>query len=333
MCPTTRIIGGILVVFYILIEVHGQSPAPCLYNSTHCSCSVVPEPGPCLQTISENTCLVGLCKSPGKTCDCSGTTLCRIERCAHNVASDGSLLSALQINSTVACVMSQNLQCLKRVGELPVENLPPQVTEYRQLQFGPPSISHMYNLSAFVDTENVISMNNSMHGIWPSYLRLKNRFIHIRVYENQARNETYLCAIYNAYHLPSDGKRSESLDVQIEGLAGQNLAWAACDDLGECRGGPSSTLTATHSFDDNVTDGWCISPLEYNGNAVRVTFSNVEAMLGIELQSSGSQYEYLWGEPLQHGMTGTVDSDGLSVAGGASFVVSLGGIPVPDSGN
>ncbi|PXF48270.1 hypothetical protein BWQ96_01959 [Gracilariopsis chorda] len=229
--------------------------------------------------------------------------------------------------------MSQNIQCVRRVGEVPVENFPPQPTEYRQLQFGQPSISHMYNLTAFVDTENVITIQSSMHGTWPSYLRLRNRFIHIRLYENQARNETYLCAIYNAYHLPSDGKRSGSVDVQIEGIAGQNLSWVACDDLGECTGGPSSTLSATHSFDDNVTDGWCISPLESNGNSVRVTFSNVEAMFGIEIQSPGSQFEYLWGEPLQHGMTGIADSNGFSVAGTASFTINPAGIPVPTGGN
>ncbi|KAI0565336.1 hypothetical protein FGB62_19g292 [Gracilaria domingensis] len=265
----------------------------------------------------------------GMTCDCTGTNLCTIDTCFHNIASNGSLANALELGASVSCIVSQNIQCVRRTGELPVENLPPQPLEYRQLQFGPASVTHMYNVTNFVDTNGVISPDVSMHGLWPGYLRLRNRFIHVRVYESANTSETLLCAIYNAYHLPSDGLGLGSTSVEIEGLNGQLLAWRACDDTGECLGGPATTLYASHSYVDNLSDGWCVTPLEKNGNGIRVTFSNVTGMYGIDLQSPGYQFEYLWTDPPQHGMTGVVDANGFSVGGSASFTINLNGIPVP----
>ncbi|CAN8064265.1 unnamed protein product [Agarophyton chilense] len=255
--------------------------------------------------------------------------MCTIQTCSHRVVDNGSLPSALELGASVNCVMSDNIQCVRRTGEIPIEVLPEQPLEYRQLQFGPASQSHMYNLTGFVDTDDVISANVSMHGLWPAYLRLKKRFIHVRVYENAERNETFLCSIYNAYHLPSDGLGMGTSSVEVESLSGQLLSWRACDDIGECLGGPAATLSASHVYQDNLSDGWCVTPLERNGNAIRVTFSNVTGMYGIEIQSPGYQFEYLWSDPLQHGMAGVIDSDGFSVGGSASFIINLRGIPVP----
>ncbi|PXF48268.1 hypothetical protein BWQ96_01957 [Gracilariopsis chorda] len=255
--------------------------------------------------------------------------MCSIESCSHNVAADGSLSSSLQIGSTASCVLSQNVQCVRLVGDLFFNNTQSTPAEFRQVQFGQPSVSHMFNLSTFVDTGNQLRIDNSLHDAWPTETRLTNRFIHIRLYENAARNDTYLCAIYNGYTVPPDGRRRGFIDVEIEGLGGQNLSWVACDDSAECTGGPSSTLTAEHTFLDHATDGWCVGPVENNGNAIRVTFSNVEGMLGLELQAPGFQQTYRWTEPPQYGMAGAVDADGLSVGGSASLIVNLAGIPVP----
>ncbi|CAN8064264.1 unnamed protein product [Agarophyton chilense] len=322
------------ILFSVLcIVVTAQSPAPCLYNSTHCACIQVPTPGKCLRTVSDGTCSVEQCNEAGMTCDCNGSNLCTIETCSHSTAANGSLPSALELGATVSCVMSQNnIQCVKKSGEIPPENLPQEPQEFRQLQFGPASVQHMYNISAFVDTDSVISPEwetISMHSRWPNYLRLRNRFIHLRVYENVGGTETFLCAIYNGYHLASDGLGNGRTDVEIEGLNGQQLSWRACDDVGECVGGPGSTLTASHGYVDNLSDGWCVTPLERNGNAIRVTFTEVTGMYGIEIQTPDSQFEYLWSDPPQYGMTGAIDSNGFSVGGSASFTINLDGIPVP----
>lgn len=325
-------IASVFTVFCVLLmKVRAQSPSPCLYNSTHCACSRIPQPGNCLRTISDGTCAVEQCKSTGMTCDCSGTSICSIESCSHNVAADGSLSSSLQIGSTVSCELSQNIQCVRLMGAMLAENTQSTPTEFRQLQFGQPSVSHMFNMSTFVDTGNVLRTGNIVHNIWPDEAILTNRFIHIRLYENVARTETYLCAILNGYTSPPDGRRLATLDFEIEGLGGQTLSWVVCDDPQECFGGPSSTLNGRHSVTDYVTDGWCVSPVENNGNAIRVTFSNVEGMLGLELQAPGFQQTYRWTDPPQYGMAGAVDADGLSVGGSASFIVNLAGIPVPAS--
>ncbi|KAI0565306.1 hypothetical protein FGB62_19g270 [Gracilaria domingensis] len=326
----SRVFVASLALFSLLYVVKAQSPSPCIYNSTHCACSQVAAPGNCLRTVSDGMCSVEQCSQAGMTCDCNGTNMCTIETCSHSTAANGSLPSVLQLGATVPCIMSQNnMQCVRKQGELPVGELPPQPVEYRQLQFGPASVSHMYNVTSFVDTNDVISPDRSMHGRWPEYLRLRNRFIHVRVYENANGSETFLCAIYNGYHLPSDGLGSGSTSVEIEGLNGQVLSWRACDDIGECREDQGTTLRGVHGYVDYLSDGWCVTPLERNGNGVRVTFTDVTGMYGVEIQTPQSQFEYLWSDPPQHGMTGVVDANGFSVGGSASFTINLAGIAVP----
>lgn len=288
-------------------------------------------PGKCLRYVANGSCMVEQCHENGVTCDCSGTNLCKIVSCSYNVTGSGSLTSSLQLGSEVSCVPAQNAQCVRKIGEVPIDidALEPEPLDYRQLQFGPSSFDNMFNLSNFVDTNDIINLDASMHGRWESYNSLRSRYIHVRMYESSDGSEMFLCSIYNAFHRAGDGLGAAQVRVDIEALDGQTLAWKACDDPEECLGTSGTTLTGFHDFLDDVSDGWCVSPIDRSGNGIRVTYTNVNNMRGVILQSPAFQVKYDWGNPPDHGLSGTVDANGLSVDGSASFIVNLRGIPVP----
>eukprot|EP00177_Eucheuma_denticulatum_P004446 GFKZ01008076.1.p1 GENE.GFKZ01008076.1~~GFKZ01008076.1.p1 ORF type:complete len:479 (-),score=47.46 GFKZ01008076.1:964-2400(-) len=155
-----------------------------------------------------------------------------------------------------------------------------------------------------------------MHGKWTYPKRLHRRFINLRMYEEAGIKNKILCGIYNTYGVADDGLGAMRAVVTISGASGQTLEWVACDDRGECDGKRGTVLTASHVMLSWLTDGWCVKPLEWNGNVVKVRFSGVNGLRGVVMQSTaGAEEIFRFGEG--HGMTGSVDKDGL-VRGGTT---------------
>lgn len=302
----------------------------CVFNSTHCSCRLIDEPGACLRK-SGLDCLVDKCSGNGFTCDCSGTTVCKIKTCNAWVSSTSISTSLLPFRARVPCRLTASSHCLEQDAELKVLMPRPEPTEYRIVQFGKASPLHLFNMSAFVDEGDFISNQYAMHGNWKHSRRLRSRFTTMRMYDSADLKTRMLCAIFNTFGIESDGLGKMSVRTVISGASGQTLTWAACDDVGECRGKSGRILHASHLLASSQSDGWCVKQAEWNGNAISVTFSDVNGMLGVVLQSpAGQDQDYLFSNSAENGMTGTVDSSGL-VQGGATPAITfrLSGIEVP----
>lgn len=202
--------------------------------------------------------------------------------------------------------------------------------EFRMVQFGSGSPSSMFNMSAFKDEGGVIPGSENMHGKWSSAQRLQQRFITMRLY-GQGQENMMLCGIYNTYGVSDDKLGNMKVSATVSGSSGQTLQWAACDDVGECKGKSGNSLKAKHTMVSYLTDGWCVKPVEWNGNVVRVQFSDMEGVRGINFQSTaGVNKEYLFKDGKDNGMTGTVDKNGLVRGGMAPDIqMNLKGIDVP----
>lgn len=324
---------------------HGASvitplPAPiskpfCLFNSTHCSCRNVDSPGTCLRDLGHGECLTAQCSSTGFTCDCTGTTVCKISKCKAWVSSAGVPTSSIGLGTIVRCQLGEVQGCLTHVDEKAVASPEPEEPEYRMVQFGKGVPSTMFNMSAFADEDGLIEKTYNMHGKWKNAQRLRQRFITLRLYE-RAQGGMMLCAIYNTYGVEDDQLGNMGVDVLVTGLSGQRLQWVVCDDAGECKPGSSiglgkNSLYGKHKLVSYLSDGWCVKPLESNGNVVSVKLTNINGMRGVVLQSTaGRDTEYLFADGKDNGMTGIVNENGL-VGGGTvpEIQFNLLGFKVP----
>lgn len=302
---------------------------PCLFNSTHCSCRNTEDPGTCLRHQADAYCLVDTCSEAGFTCDCSGTDVCERKSCKVWITNGNKTLSSLSKGQNVGCQLITSANCLVRTGEVNVTRLQVEEADFRMVQFGSASDATMFNMSAFVDEGNFISKSYEMHGKWRNANRLIPRYITLRMYREKKQDGLVLCAIYNTYGIADDGLGSMTVSVTITGVSGQSLEWVSCDDIGECKGEKGNKLTGRHSLVSYLTDGWCIKPLEWNGNAIRVKFTDIDGMRGVMMQSTAGREEtFKFGGG--HGVTGSVDRNGL-VRGGATpeILFNLKGVKVP----
>lgn len=122
-----------------------------------------------------------------------------------------------------------------------------------------------------------------------------------------------------------------TIESTIIGLNGQTLAWTACDDSAdnECHGTSGTTLTASNLANNNLSDGWCVDPLTFDGDAVMVQLTNINGFIGIVFQSGdGTERMYLFSNGPSNGMTGSVS--GGRVTGGTipDLTFNMHGIPV-----
>lgn len=153
------------------------------------------------------------------------------------------------------------------------------------------------------------------------------------MFQNDAQNEIFLCYVINKYfNTVDDGLGFMHTDVTISGADGQLMRWVACDDASDsCLSPPGTVLTSYFGNSADVTDGFCVKPLDYSGNSILLQVTNVEGARGIRfIRPAQTVKEYLWADGPANGMTGTVDANGL-VSGGASPVIriNLQGILVP----
>lgn len=122
----------------------------------------------------------------------------------------------------------------------------------------------------------------------------------------------------------------------IKSLSGEKLSWLQCDDWsgarnrGECKTPYSGTsLTASHYGLVTHSDGWCVGPLRYNGNAISIAFESVQNFEGINFLGSDSEAtEFLFADP-ESGMSGPVDATGLVQQDGTvpEIIIKPYGIP------
>lgn len=324
------IVLALLTISQAKADEFSQSmPLPCLFNSTHCSCRHVEDPGNCLRHQVGSYCVVDECSRAGLTCDCSGSKMCERKPCNVWILSEDELLSSLPQGRKVGCRLITSASCLVHDAKVSVPT--PQIEEpdFRMVQFGKASDATMFNMSAFVDEDNFISKSYEMHGKWKNANRLTPRHITVRMYETDGEDNLMLCAIYNTYGIADDGLGSMGVSVRITGISGQDLEWVSCDDVGECKGERGNILTGRHLLVSYLADGWCIKPLEWNGNVVSVKFTDVYGMKGIMMQSTAGREE-IFNFGGRHGVTGSVDTNGL-VQGGESpdILFNLQGIKVP----
>lgn len=336
----------------------------CVFNSTHCSCRMVGIPGTCLRHQGNNHCIVDNCSSDGMVCDCSADQMCKRFACEAWVSvNTSSPVNHFRRGTRISCVSVQNSLCLTKTGQKSVSENPANVAaspekqdvpgsseeavtsgysgepavkdgpEFRMVQVGIASNSTMFNMTAFVDKDDLIAHTFDMDEMWQDNEYLRRRFITMRLYDSPVKKERILCAIYNKYGEEDDQLGSMSVFVQISSTAAQPLQWKACDGLGECKGKKGSTLSAYHSLHSSSADGWCVKPVKWNGSGIRVKFYLVNGMAGLALQSTGKTVRdraFLFRDIVEIGQLGYLNDDGLVVGGAMPDILfNMRGIQVP----
>lgn len=200
-------------------------------------------------------------------------------------------------------------------------------------QFGTASDETMFNMTFFTDTADFITSTYQMRNVWPQRTRYEQRWHTVLMFKNDAGNDYFLCYVINAYfNVADDGLGFMHTDVTVTGADGQMMRWVACDDASDsCLTPQGTVLTSYFGNAADVTDGFCVKPLDFSGNTIELQVTNVEGARGIRfIRPSGTVKEFLWADGATNGMTGTVDANGL-VTGGASPVirVNLNGLIVP----
>lgn len=235
-------------------------------------------------------------------------------------------VSAMSSGTILACVHRSNRVCLSRVV-LPVE--------YKMVRIGNDTANYlggnMFNMTAMSDDGDLITSTYRMSDRWDNRKLLRFRHITMRLYRSPSSGEHLLCAVYNTYGHPHDGLGVMSVNVTVKGLDGQALRWVACDDRYECQGEASETLCASHKTSFPHSDGWCIAPIEADGRAVSVKFTNVNRFEGVSFQfSDAEEDEHLFIEGKENGFKGEVDFNGVVTDGEVPEITfNLSGMEVP----
>lgn len=187
-------------------------------------------------------------------------------------------------------------------------------------------------MSAFVDTNDFITTNFDMAHVWPNPSYLESRWHTIMLYANDAGDTHFLCHIINTYNDGDDGLGMMEANVTITGVDGQVMEWAACDDaVDSCQLSSGVSISSYFGNTADLTDGYCIKPIDYSGNTVTIQVTDVQRARGIRfVQPSGTVREYLFANGPGNGMTGTVDASGLVSSGYMPAITfNLNGVMVP----
>lgn len=199
------------------------------------------------------------------------------------------------------------------------------------VQWGPANGGNMFNMSAFVDVNDFITTTYDMAHVWPNPSYFESRWHIVMLYVNNAGDTHFLCHIINSYDDGDDGLGPMETNVTITGVDGQIMEWAACDDAADSCQSPSAvSITSYFGNAADVTDGYCIKPIDYSGNTVTIQVTDVQGAKGIRfVQPSGTVREYLFANGPANGMTGTVDANGLVTNGFMPAITfNLNGIEV-----
>lgn len=207
--------------------------------------------------------------------------------------------------------------------------------EYKMVQFGPKSGNQLFNMSWSEDTGNAIAQTwaagKSMHDRWPQPELLRKRQLNLRLYHSPDKSSYMVCMIMNNYGGENDGLKNYYAEFEISALNGQTIGFAACDDMGECKKPRTgTTLSAIHGGVVTHSDGFCVSPLQWNGNAISIKAKNIQNLEGINFQGSdGSMSEYTFYDGAPYGLTGDVSENGLVTNGEIpEIIINPAGIEV-----
>jgi hypothetical protein len=353
----TRVTLLLLTLFTTSVQAHDGpeyfSPSSvraasraCVYNATHCACVATKNEnaGVCLRHISgagnAARCIGDSCSKNGFKCDCLGTDLCEMKSCGSWKAI-GSGTTALGAKN-VPCKLAKSGSCLTKIGPLPAK-VAEAPKEYKMVQLGPRIKALLFNMTYQTDKNDAMvkAFKNgdgvSMHDTWPDKDSLKQRQLNIRLYQSQDSSTRFVCTIINSWGGENDGLGNYRVTSTITGRNQQTLNFMQCDDWtgstrsGECNAPYSGTeLTANHVGMVIHTDGWCVGPLEANGNTIGIKFDGVENMNGLNfLGSDGEASEYSFLDSTV-GLTGTVDGNGLVHNGSVPLIlIKPSGIEIP----
>eukprot|EP00177_Eucheuma_denticulatum_P004635 GFKZ01008436.1.p1 GENE.GFKZ01008436.1~~GFKZ01008436.1.p1 ORF type:complete len:202 (+),score=22.37 GFKZ01008436.1:929-1534(+) len=200
------------------------------------------------------------------------------------------------------------------------------------VQFGAASDASMFNMTAFTDVGDFITTTFDMRNKWPQKTRLEHRWHTVMLYQNAAGTELFVCYIMNTYDAGDDFLGTMRADVTITGIDGQTMFWAACDDINDsCQDPSGNVITSSFGNAGYVTDGFCVKPVDFTGNAFTIQLTEVRSVRGIRfINPAGTVKEFLWSDGATNGMTGSVDGDGLVTLGTTPAITfNLAGLLVP----
>lgn len=327
------------MILVLLLGLLSSSRGQCVYNLTHCSCTVGDTPGKCLRRVEGGVCNVDNCASNGHICDCAGSSICEVYICETMLALDGSPNSAFSVGDTIQCSAASTFCLSPPSGEnysaqsttlSPSATPPPLEPEYRMVQWGEnPSLEDTFNLSQIVDnieSDNWLRNAPGADGVW-RHRQTERRVITIRVYDNVPgageEIERMICAIYNPNTGVQDGMIEIQVSVTVTGESGQQLTWHLCDDSDECSDGYSGNiLKATHTTTSEFSDGFCIGPLGSSGDVISIRFTEITGITAVAFEdTSGVVKQYNFTDVGQNGLSAVyVDMNGLAMLGATPLI-------------
>lgn len=339
---TTR--GRVIAFAFAAFVAAVTADDNCLFNSTHCACSLKPatQAGLCLhhsESAAEGKCVVESCNSDNFICNCEGTDVCEYQKCGAWRMTDSSADVPALGTAGVACEYVKSGKCLTKLS---VSAAP---KEYKMVQIGEGRTgSNMFNMTFQVDKEDEMTSSfkdgegDGLHGLWPDVQSLKSRQLNFRLYQGDSHPESkFICMVINSWKFVDDKGKNYKVSTEISAENGDVLKWMQCDDLShrksrsECiaPGQESSILKAKHAGLGIYSDGWCAGPLLENGNTVSIRLSGIENLVGINfLGSDSSVSEYLFAD--MPGYQGELTQNGWAKKDGSLPVIkiNLAGIEV-----
>lgn len=120
----------------------------------------------------------------------------------------------------------------------------------------------------------------------------------------------------------NDGLGNYKIKTTVSSPENEKLSWLQCDDWsgtrgkGECSAPYSGTnLKDSHRGIVTHSDGWCVGPLQDNGNTISIVFDEIDNFEGINfLDSDGEVGEFMF-EDSEHGLSGAIGTNGLATGG------------------
>lgn len=313
--------------YYLLCHCNAQ----CIYNMTHCSCSIGTNTGHCLRKTSGDFCNVDYCASAGLVCDCAGSDLCKVSLCDALLATSGVSCSDLQIGDTVLCGKASSF-CLAQSADNYTSQPVPGSTSpspsprpsaiYNKVLWGDSrTTSNSFNLTSFIDdqdTDDWLRFSSGGDDQWRHGLT-EARVITFRIYDSVGDPlQRMICAIINPQTGVDDGKMDIMVAANIKGESGQTIQWTFCDGGLQCIDGASGNeLSSSFNTTSDRSEGFCFGNFEDNGNIISVRLTNIWGIHGIAFQEPGGtvkRYDFMDGFANELSMI-YVDTDGLVVSG------------------
>lgn len=185
------------------------------------------------------------------------------------------------------------------------------------------------NVPYFTDQRMITYLTSSPADpiLWPEATTFLQRAINIRLYEDVAKNEKFLCLMYNKVTPTSDGMGSLTVKATITGGQGQSLATFLCDGANECSVAGGRVMVYQHNIHFKKVNGACFGNLM--DGRVKLEFTDMNAFVGIQFESpQGTRGTYLFTDATYpDGMsTNGFDPNGNSNDGKVTVYVNTNGL-------